>query len=241
MWMRDYISSLVQQTLKEYIKKERGQTHILVMLTNDRAHSEDVWEHIEVLAREYYVTLLVSEREKEKVTALHVDDYFFLESVSKEDIASFNRTVDLLYCPVISHGFLAKLSLLIDDSKQVWIALQLILDGKEVLLGNDIVQQNRRMMFWQRPVIDKKVQNYVKDLRKDGINFCTMKQAVKVINARIKVAYDRRPLLLAKHVEEVAQDGLKEIYIPKNSLITPMAKDVARELQVVIKKSDEER
>lgn len=240
--MRDYISSLVQQSLKDYLKRDHSQSHLLVMLTNDRAHSKDVWEHIEILASEYDVTLLVSEREKEKATTLHVDNILFLESISIEDIASFSRGIDLLYCPVISHGFLAKLSLLLDDSKSVWIALQLILEGKEVLLGSDVIQQKRRMIFWQKPVIDKKVQNYVKDLRKDGINFCTMKHVLKMINTRIKVAHDRKPLLLAKHVEEVAKSGLKEIDVPKNSLITPMAKDVARELQVAIKeKSDEER
>ncbi|MFD2131427.1 hypothetical protein ACFSKI_09425 [Pseudogracilibacillus auburnensis] len=240
--MRDYISSLVYQTLNDYIKKERNPSHILVLLSNGREHSKDVWEHIETLANRFHVSLLVSEQEQEQVATLDVHDCFILEKITKEDIDLFSQNMDLLYCPVISHGFLAKLSLLLDDSQSIWVTLQLALEGKEVLLGHDIIQQSRRMMFWQRPSIEKKAQSYVKELRKAGIHFCSMKQALKVISARIKVAYDRKPLVLAKHVEEVAKSGKQAIFVPKNSIITPMAKDVARELHIVIKeKNDEEK
>lgn len=239
--MRDYISLLVQQTLNEIYGKEHRKSHVLIVMTNSRGHTQDVWRHIEALANQFQITLLVSKREEEQLASWNVGEVKFVEEMTEVDFRQVIRMIDLLYCPVISRDFLAKLSLLIDDSQPVWLALEMLQVGKEVLLGTDAIEKSWHMQFWQTSFVQRRVQSYIKELRKDGVHFCSMKQAAKIIRKRIRKPHERRPLLLARHIEEAANAGKKEILIPKNCLITPMAKDAIRELQIAIRVENDER
>lgn len=234
--MKDYISLLVQQALNEYFKEAFDKPHILIMLTNSRVDSSLMSNHILELSKRYTISLIVSETEQKYTDSLYIHRVFTLESITMVDIVQFSKMVDLMYCPSISHGFLAKLSMLLDDTNSIWIVLQMLLKGKKVLLGNNVFKQNKVANIWHNSSLETKVQSYIKDLKQDGVYFCSMKQATEVISKLLKKHQNKKPLLLAKHIEEIAHTEQQEITVPHNSIITPMAIDAAKQLRVAIKK-----
>lgn len=236
--MRDYITSLVQQSLDEYIKEASLKPHILIMLTNARVNSNEMSNHINELSKQFTISLIISESEQKHVNTSHVYRTFILEEVNAADIQFIIETANLIYCPSISHGYLASLSMLLDETNSVWITLQMLLNGKEVLLGNDVIKQKEGAGFWRSPSLDKKVQNYMKELKQDGVHFCSMNQAAKVIVKQMETHQNKKTLLLAKHIEEMANNGSQTITVPKNSIITPMARDIAKQLHVNIKREN---
>lgn len=239
--MKDYITSLVQQTLHDYFKKADNKQHILVLFTNHRAQINGFWEHMKQLTEQFHVSVVCSEKEREDVAKLNVHDVYVKEDLTKDDVQHFSQTFPLLYCPSISYGFLAKLSLLLDDAVPIWLTMDMLLNGKEVLLGNDVIIGERKKFFWYKPSTDNKVKHYMKELQKDGVQFSSMSQATKIITKQIKKASEKRPLLLAKHVQAVAELGEKELVVPNNCIITPMAKDMAKSLQMKIKMENNEK
>ncbi|MGM8211297.1 hypothetical protein ACLIBH_00740 [Virgibacillus sp. W0430] len=231
--MRDYVVSIVKQTIHEFLQQDRSNRaeQILVLLPEESSIYD--MQHLNQLAATYNLTLAVTNEDfqpDENVPVINV------ARVAENERKLLVNEFDLLYVPTISHGFLAKLSLLIDDTKPIWLTLHMLLEGKPVILGQDQIIRKRSSLFFPKPSIEKKVQNYMKQLMGDGVTFCSQNKVAAKISSVLAKEKNRRPLVLAKHIEELVRDGEKEVTIPAQSIVTPMAKDAARELGMAIKK-----
>ncbi|MGM8364980.1 hypothetical protein ACLIBG_05775 [Virgibacillus sp. W0181] len=232
--MKDYVASVVRQTIHEYLQSDHGSfgKHILVLLPESPASLNK--NQVHELSMKYNVTLGISETDRQ--TEVHNIPVIDISRIGQNELKLLMEEIDILYVPNISHGFLAKLSLLIDDTKTIWVTLQMILEGKPVLLGDDLVRKRKGNIFLPKPSIEKKVQQYMKQLSSDGVHFCSTTQVEKKLRAMLTKEGTQRPLVLAKHMEELAKMGEKEAILPERSVVTPMAKDAARELGIAIKK-----
>ncbi|MCD8510739.1 MAG: hypothetical protein LRY73_13280 [Bacillus sp. (in: Bacteria)] len=241
--MREKVKSLVQQALREILdsqKTSKEKEKLLVLLVYHSSKREELWEHIRKLAMSHSISLLYGEkwREipediKELVEAVDV------ATIDEETARVAMNAVNALYVPVVSHGLLTKLALTIDDDFPSWLAIQMQLEGKEVIFASDNISYRSYQRFSIKPSVEKRIASYVRQVQKDGVHVLPMAKAERKLASLVAKFHGKRPLVLARHVEELSRSGERELVLPKRSLITPMGRDAARELGITIKHVEE--
>lgn len=241
--MRDKVKSLVQQALKELLdsrNSSRKKEKLLVLLVYHSSKQEEVWDRVGSLAENYDITLVCGEKWRdipEDLTDVVVS--MDMVDIDEERFLDVLRDVNLLYVPVVSYGLITKLALTIDDDVPSWLAVQMQLDGKEILLASDSIHRRSYQRFFIKPGVEKRIASYVRQVQQDGVYVVPIAKAERKITSILSKFHRKRPLVLARHVEELARSGERELVVPKESLITPMGKDAARELGITIKQVEE--
>ncbi|MRH41657.1 hypothetical protein GH741_03090 [Aquibacillus halophilus] len=238
--MKEAIRELVQQALNDLLPTKstyKDRKDILILLVYEASNAQLVIETIKALSIKHNVTLCVDnawklsqERPLDNTTVISMED------CCKEELDQLLNQSDLLYVPTISYGLLAKICLLIDDDIPSWLIIQTQLKGKEVVIANDQIPSSGSTIFMIKPSIEKRIQNYWKQIREDGVHVSpTIKVQQKIANLSKK-----KPVILAKHIEKISVQGEKELTLPKGSILTPMGKDIARELGITVKRENDE-
>jgi len=70
------------------------------------------------------------------------------------------------------------------------------------------------------------------------VKWVPLNKLTQTVEHQFTAYEEKQSLILAKHVEKAFHTGLKELVVPLKSKITPSAKDLAKELKIVITKSD---
>ncbi|MFD1040140.1 hypothetical protein ACFQ3N_17340 [Virgibacillus byunsanensis] len=235
--MRERIKELVQQTLHDFLHTTNTETRkdILILLVYESSNPTLVLENIKALSDKHHVTLCVGhEWEIESQANTKV---IRLEDCKRQELQQLLDQIDVLYVPAISHGLIAKISLLIDDDIPSWLVMQTQLKGKEVIIANDQMPAIGSSIFFMKPSIEKRIQTYWRQMREDGIHAIPMAKVPQKITRVSK----KKPVVLAKHIEKLAVDGEKEVTLPKGSILTPMGKDIARELGITVNREHDEK
>lgn len=237
--MREKIKELVQQALNDWLHtKQTDHKHILILLAYESINSNSVIQNIKEISTRHKVTLCLSnEWKSDHQEALTNTNLIHLEDCSKEKLHQVLDQVDLLYVPTISHGLIAKISLLIDDDIPSWIALQTQLGGKDIIIANDQMPSKGSSIFLVKPSIERRIQNYWRQIREDGIHVIPINK----VQQKIANINQKKPVVLAKHIEKISIQGEKELTLPMGSILTPMGKDVAKELGITVKRENDEK
>lgn len=216
-------------------KKSPRNRQVLVILDNQPVmKTNDIWNDIKTIASNYNTTILVSEK------WTNVPDYLkFVTSVPLDEghldkIQEEMHKADVLLYATASYSTLGKLSLSLDDNLPMWVTIQMQLNGKQILLANDHFIQKGTQKITTPFTVAKRIQSYIRTLREDKVHVLTLASICKWLDSYFDSFTENRHVVLAKHIEEAAKLGESQLVVPKNSLITPMCKDYARELRVKI-------
>jgi hypothetical protein len=238
MRVKDKIELLVRKMVMDYLNKDkkspRNKQLLLILDDQPAIKTSGVWNDIKTIASNYNTTILVSEKWTDVP-----DDIRFVTTVPLEEeyldkIQEEMQKADVLLYATASYSTLGKLSLTLDDNLSMWVTIQMQLNGKQILLANDHFIQKGTQKITTPFTVAKRIQSYIRTLREDKVHVVSLTTVCKWLDSYFDSFIENRHVVLAKHIEEAAKLGESELTVPKNSLITPMCKDYARELGVKI-------
>lgn len=234
--MRELIESLVRQAVEELLAQKQEKTSCLrkvfILLSEEpRKYSEvsKLWEHVNELTKKYEVTLAVGKSWSEIPNHVDVSNVINVEEKGHSLPLALEQA-DILYLPVLSLGLIARLAYSIDDDLASNWTISAQLSGKPIVLAKDELQLQNSNPLATPFTVQTKVNTYLRTLRQDGMTISTTRSAMGAIDVQLKKQSDHRPLLLVKHIEAAWEHSEPFINVPKSTIISPLAKDRAKEL-----------
>ncbi|HJV17866.1 MAG TPA: hypothetical protein VJ546_10890 [Bacillales bacterium] len=240
MDIKTKIRSLVQQAVEAYIREQtidQPKPAIAVLLGYQSPNPSEVLEAVARLQDNYDVTLILK---KEWVPLATTSAYLVLEESNYQELQEVVAKSSLLVFPVASYQLLSKLALSMDDDLTVWVAIQHQLLGKPIVIANDHIEPSVYQQIHAPHSVLERLGSYIRQIQLDQVKWVSLTKLITTIDEQINTYYEKRPLILAKHIEKAHQDGLKEIDVSMKSKITPSAKDLAKDLSIEIKKYSQE-
>lgn len=242
MLVKDKIELLVRKMVMDYLNKDKKSStnkQIIILLDDNPSNQTTVvWNEIKSLTNSYNITLFISDKWTSVPEDITCVKSIPLDEKYMDEIQEEMQKADVLLNATASYSTVAKLSLTMDDSLPMWITIQMQLNGKQILLANDSIKQKGTQKITTPFTVSKRIQSYLRVLREDKVQLVSLVSASKWLDSYFDNFTENRHVVLAKHIEEAAKLGESQLIVPKNSLITPMCKDYARELGVLIKQKE---
>ncbi|MEQ6376744.1 hypothetical protein RZN25_07915 [Bacillaceae bacterium S4-13-56] len=242
--MQEKIETLVRQVVAEFLQNESQKSgtpvkkypvFILIDQQPDEVPSA-VWEKIQKLDEHYHITVCTPS--SITIPASLTDTHLILSEDHLSNIKNALRKSELLILANSQYSHLAKLALTIDDTLGMWILIQTQLNGKKIVMLKDSLTSTGSQVVTAPHQVSDRVQSYIRQLQQERISFVTLKQLGQWLDSFFEESSPPRHTVLAKHIQQVANDGERILEVPEDSLITPMSKDLARELGVSIKQKE---
>jgi hypothetical protein len=234
--VKNKIEAIVREVVMNYFKEQSGQhKKLLILLDYETPNQDAVWRIVEKLSNTFEVTLSVSEQWTKVPSSIKASQVIRLEDLTIEDMSNLAESTDVLFLPTISYGFLAKLAMTIDDEKALSLCIHCQLEGKKLIVAKDALMRKGEQKLLTPHSIQERVATYTNQLVKDGVSVLKLKDVEKWLHQNIDALQVKRPVLLAKHIEEMAEEGEKQVQLSTNTVISPLGKDMARELGISIK------
>jgi hypothetical protein len=238
MRVKDKIELLVRKMVMDYLNKDkkspRNKQLLLILDDQPAIKTSGVWNDIKTIASNYHTTILVSEKWTNVPDDIRFETTVPLDEKYLDKIQEEMQKADVLLYATASYSTLGKLSLTLDDNLSMWVTIQMQLNGKQILLANDHFIQKGTQNITTPFTVAKRIQSYIRTLREDKVHVVSLTTVGKWLDSYFDSFTENRHVVLAKHIEEAAKLGELQLTVPKNSLITPMCKDYARELGVKI-------
>ena len=160
------------------------------------------------------------------------------DSTNLRDLIS---THQLTFFPALSENVIAKAASGIFDEPLARLLLQSIVDGKPIVAIAPEVCSHLRA---NSPSLFRLRQSHRQKLEQFGIQFITQKNISEVLltalpkstfkDAAPRIHSGNKQLLTAQDVEKAAKEGKTKLQVPYRSIITPLAKDRAKDLNISI-------
>lgn len=242
MLVKERIELLVRKMVLDYLNKEKKskKNKQLLIILDDQPmiNRKDFWVKMKAIASNYQVTFLLSDSWSTVPEEISHVKCVPLHQNHLEEIAHEMQRSDVLLYATASYSTLAKLSLTMDEGLPLWITIQMQMEGKQILLASDHLLPKGTQKITTPFTVRKRIQTYIRQLREDKVQLVSLPDTCKWLDSYFDSFTESRHVVLAKHIEEAAKLGESQLLVPKNSLITPMCKDYARELGVVIKQKE---
>lgn len=157
------------------------------------------------------------------------------------DLTSLITPYPVTFFPALSENSIAKIATGIFDEPLPRLLLEAIEQGKPLFA---VAPQACARIKKNSPALFRLRQSHRQKLEQFGIRWIEQKDISKVLlGALPKNTADNTPaphsnsqkkLITAQDVEQAARQGLQKLQLPYRCIITPLAKDRAKELKVVI-------
>jgi hypothetical protein len=240
--VKDKIEMLVRKVVMDYLIKDKASptNKQLIIILDDQPciRKNDVLNEIKSISHNYNTTIFRTEKWSDIVEDTKGIKCVPLDEKHLNEINEEIQKADVLLYATASYSTLAKLSLTMDDNLPMWITIQMQLNGKQILLIKDHIIQKGTQKITTPFTVAKRIQSYIRVLREDRVQLVSLAGTSKWLDSYFDSFIESRHVVLAKHIEEAAKLGESQLIVPKNSLITPMCKDYARELGVLIKQKE---
>lgn len=237
--MKQYIESIVRQSIIDYYHskstKDSNKKYMLVLLESYSPTPAKIWETIQALSTKYKITLCVSEHWINIPDNIRYDELIQLDRKNMAQLKSITERADLLFIPNSTYALIAKLAMIIDENLALWVTIQMLLNGKSILISTDSIKLKGMQKLTTPYSVNENIQRYIRQLQNYHVHLIPLSKVNEWLNSFNKNQFNKKHIVLAKHVQEIANEGEEELLVPKNSLITPMCKDMARELGVTLK------
>lgn len=243
MITREQIKEIVTRTINAYFTQAKSESkHIAVLLISRTTQERQVLDTLQALCQvKDEVTIVSCSDWSDKLVPLKLTYHKhirFDQLKAEEDTTLLHQlqAADVIVLPNLSLAMLAKLALSIDDTLAAWLMIQLQLKGKQIIIATDNVEGDLNQLLTTPNTVDQRITGYLQQLRRDGIKLTTLSRLNQTVRGNLAINQAKKPVLLAKHVEKSYQHGHKEIELPENVVITPLAKDTSKELRVSLSK-----
>lgn len=232
------IAHIVRQVVHDYLTKLQQREHsaqIAILLEYESSHRQTIWEHIRNLGAHATLHLLTGEAWQDVPPDLAHLPQTPLRRENLTQLQSIIAQSEVLHIPNSAFAALSKLALLIDDDLSSALALHARLSGKQILLADNWLQHTGMTRTPSAITAWDKVQSYRNQLIREGIGFAHTTAVLEWIEKKRTTPSQRR-VLLAKDVEHIVRSGNKEWTLADKEIVTPLAKDRAKELGLQLRK-----
>jgi hypothetical protein len=239
--VKEKIEKIVREVVLEYFKSKNmkdpvNKKELFIVLEEVPTISQErIWATLSDLSINYNVSLCLAKSWSKIPENLKYKKKIELETEQIEIIKKEILEADLIFVPALTLSTLAKLALTMDDQVVMRILLEAQFGGKQLLLANDSLIPKGEQKITIPHSIQKKINSYLKQLREDSVGIVSIRNASRWIETYFENYSEARPIVLARHIEEVFNEGNHELLVPQNSLVTPMSKEYARNLGISIK------
>ena len=160
------------------------------------------------------------------------------------------RSADIVLVPVLTQNTAAKLAHTFSDTMVSTVILQALMLGKPVIAAKNAADPKdnwrvQKNMANTNPALKEALEENLKKLEAYGIELVSAEGlAVAVKNILIKEALPKLPCIQEKNskrhvldadtVRQAAKNGAKMIQVKSGTVITPLARDIARENSIDI-------
>lgn len=235
---REQIKAIVEAVVHEYFSRKKSTPKLFVLLVG-RANSTEQ-ESVRQILKELVLineestiaTCSIWHQAVESLKGCRHIKLDALEGEQEEQLVSHVEKADLLVLPHLTRSMLAKLSLSIDDTLPAWLVVQAQLKGKRIVIATDHVEGNLEQWLSIPKALEEKAVGYRQQLQRDGVKLTSLKNLPVVIQEQGIEGPKKRPILLAKHVDRLAERGVPYAELPDRTLITPLARDRSKELKI---------
>jgi hypothetical protein len=240
--VKEKIEAIVRNVVLEYFKRENNKLlvrdrKIFVFLEENNSFSKKkMWETISEISKSNTIVICLAESNLQVPLEMKQNVTFSLDSKEELDLVNSHlKEAEIVFIPSPTFSTLAKLALTINDSTALNLLVEAQFSGKQLLLANDSIILKGDQKITTPHSIQKKIQSYLKQLREDEVQLVPLKNVAKWLDSYFESDTKKRPIVLAKHIDEISKEGLQELQVPKNSLVTPMSKEYAKDLGISIK------
>ncbi|TYS69510.1 hypothetical protein FZC76_04550 [Sutcliffiella horikoshii] len=237
MDVQEKVKELVRQAVKAYMSGQGNgekMPTITVLLNYHSSNPELILKAVTEIKQSFAVKLVASKDWEEQLDG--EQDVLSLDQANHRELENLWNTTDLLILPVASFQLVSKLALMVDDDSTSHTAIQFQLLGKPIVIANNEVELGVYQQILAPHSVQEKLQGYLRTTQKDHVKWVPLNQLVRTAKEQHQQYKEKQPLILAKHIEHAARGNIKTITVPKKSKITPVAKDMARELKIHIEK-----
>ncbi|MDF2569448.1 MAG: flavoprotein [Sporomusa sp.] len=160
------------------------------------------------------------------------------------------RAADIVLVPVLTQNTAAKLAYTLSDTMVSTLIIQALMLGKPVIAARNAADPEdgwriQKNMAKTPPALKMALQGNLTKLETYGIQLASVEHlaesAKKILipECKAQVAQSsekssKRKVLDADTVRRAAQSGAKAVNTPRNAIITPLARDIARECNIEI-------
>ncbi|MFE7064823.1 hypothetical protein ACFVAD_22085 [Sutcliffiella sp. NPDC057660] len=239
--VKEKIKLLVQEAVETYLNEQnqhKGKQPIGILLGYETGNLTGVLEAVTILSERYEVSLLLSRNYLADPDAFSGYTILPLEQLGREDVNGLLNEFGAIVLPVASYQLLAKLALTIDDDPISSLVLQFQMLGKPVIVVKDEVEFNVYQQIAAPHAVQNRVQGYIRQIQADQVKWVPLSRLARTVKEQLQAFAEKQPLILAKHIEKADREGLTELQLPKKSKLSPVAKDLAREFKIQLKKQD---
>lgn len=237
MDVKEKVKELVRQAVEAYMSEQDNEEKnpaITVLLNYHSSNPGLILKAVTEIKESFAVKLVAS---KDWVERLEGDeDVLPLNQADHSELEKLWNSTDLLLLPVASFQLVSKLALMVNDDRTTHTAIQFQLLGKPIVIANNEVELGVYQQILAPHSIQEKLQAYLRTTQKDQVKWVPLKQLLRTAKEQHQQYKEKQPLIMAKHIEHAARENVKTITVPKESKITPVAKDIAREMKIQIQK-----
>jgi hypothetical protein len=238
--VKERVREIVQEVVAAYIARvypSDQKTSIAVLLTGSTQALEPLLKSLNKL-EEHYTTFLLVDKESQSLIQKdrQIKHHFLLDQITTSQIEELIKASELLVVLTPTYNLLSKLTLTMDDDSFSKIAIQYQLAGRSIVIASDSLEPTlSQQLVAPYPVITR-IQTYIRQLQQEGITWVPLSQVAPAVEKAL--THKRHPIVLARHIEQAEREGRQILRVPPTSLITPMAKDAARDLEIIIDKCE---
>lgn len=232
---------MAKNTLQElYLRNDSRRArkpHILALLTSHMIGMEPGFSYLKKLTKKDITLRMAVEEEmlkqfpiQELVILTGNDDWLSLTAVHSQPIDHF----DEIFLPILSFSLITDILSLNEKRPIVQIILKGLLKGKRVTAlkaGGDPFSH-----YWKLKGMDKgpdllkrKINEHITELKMLGIRLIDFNE-----QADFAVSHLKKTVITDESVRFARFSKLDQIAVPKGAIITPLARDTAKELKIEI-------
>ncbi|WP_339148180.1 MULTISPECIES: hypothetical protein [unclassified Sutcliffiella] len=226
-----YMSEQAETTITKSVKNKPS---ITVLLSYQSTDPNSILKAVTEIKSSFQVRIVASKEWKELLEG--EEGVLPLDSAGYQELQALWTSTDLLILPVASFQLVSKLAMMLDDDRTTQTAIQFQLLGKPIVIVNNEVELGVYQQILAPYSVQEKLQSYMRTTQKDQVKWVPLNQLVRTAIEQHNLYQEKQPLVLAKHIERASTSKVKALSVPKNSKITPIAKDMARELKIQIQK-----
>ena len=257
------IEKLIEEITNEVIRYLEEEERIGVSLSSDDSsliiplsYGFITWKESsqkirELMAKERFPSLLIGETKEKDViekewgkdtVRLYPEDSF--PTVSHELL----RKTSLVLVPLFSTYSLARVSLFTPVTLQERIILDALQTGVKVIIARDefcYSCPSRKSLGYDKasPSFNKKIKDYGQELSSYGVRFIELKDLISTVKFEmepeeeplIRPAGGKREVITNEDIILFASSGNKFMKVSPGAIITPLARDTAKEMGVEMK------